>query len=88
MWVKRQQDQFHEYLDSNKDNFLNRAEVGEWVLPKGYDSVNAETEYLFLHLDSDQNGLLTVAEIMEQVTFFVHSMATNFGKIMDYYEEL
>ncbi|KAF5403503.1 Calumenin-B [Paragonimus heterotremus] len=88
MWVKRQQEQFHEYLDSNKDNFLNRAEVGEWILPKGYDGVNTETEYLFLHLDSDQNGLLTFAEIMEQVTFFAHSMATNFGKIMDYYDEL
>lgn len=59
-WVAREREQFALYRDLNKDGKLDRKEVGEWVVPVDYDSVDAEVQHIFYQADfnrvSPQNG--------------------------------
>lgn len=33
---------------------MDRAEVGEWIMPSNYDPIDAETKHLFYHADTNK----------------------------------
>ncbi|TGZ71494.1 hypothetical protein CRM22_002612 [Opisthorchis felineus] len=53
-WVAREREQYQKYRDIDHNGFMDRTEVGEWVMPTGYDPVEAETQHLFYHADIDK----------------------------------
>ncbi|KAF5403502.1 Reticulocalbin 3 EF-hand calcium binding domain [Paragonimus heterotremus] len=87
-WVAREREQFRTYRDLDHDGQMDRREIGEWIMPTGYDPVEAETQHLFYHADSDNDGVLTEAEILNRQDLFVSSQATNYGIELERREEL
>lgn len=57
-WVARERAQFREHRDLDKNGKMDRHEVGEWIMPSGYDPVEAEAQHLFYHADRDRVGLV------------------------------
>ena len=53
-WVQAQRDDFTETRDKDKDGKLNKEEVGEWVMPTGYDAIESEAAHLMYHADKDK----------------------------------
>ena len=53
-WVKTEREQFSLYRDKNKDGFMDRDEVKEWILPTNYDHSSAEARHLIHESDGDR----------------------------------
>lgn len=53
-WVTREQQQFRDIRDKNKDGFMDRDEVREWIIPPDYDHSEAEAKHLILEADTDK----------------------------------
>lgn len=53
-WVIREKDQFHNYRDKNKDGFMDREEIREWIIPPDYDHSEAESKHLINEADSNK----------------------------------
>nr|CAH8837849.1 unnamed protein product [Trichobilharzia regenti] len=87
-WVERERGQFRRFRDIDQDGKMDRAEVGEWIMPTNYDPVDAETKHLFYHADSNKDGLLSEEEIIMKRDIFVSSQATNYGNALQHHEEL
>ncbi|VDP65301.1 unnamed protein product [Echinostoma caproni] len=83
-WVAREREQFALYRDLNKDGKLDRKEVGEWVVPTDYDSVDAEVQHIFYQADFNHDEVLTEEEIMAKQDMFIHSQAMNYGHVLKY----
>lgn len=59
--------------DKNKDGYLDRDEVKEWLLPP---SVHTEAEHLVEISDKNKDGKLSKEEILDQFDHFVGSEVT------------
>ncbi|KAA0199612.1 Reticulocalbin 1 EF-hand calcium binding domain [Fasciolopsis buskii] len=81
-WVAREREQFALYRDLNKDGKLDRKEVGEWVVPVDYDSVDAEVQHIFYQADFNRDDFLTEEEITAKQEMFIHSQAMNYGNLL------
>ena len=53
-WVKTEREQFSNFRDKNKDNFMDREEVKDWILPPDYDHSEAEAKHLIYESDIDR----------------------------------
>ena len=53
-WVIREKDQFREIRDKNKDGFMDRDEIREWIIPPDYDHSEAEAKHLIREADTNQ----------------------------------
>jgi calumenin len=53
-WVLREKEQFHTYRDKNKDGFMDREEIRDWILPPDYDHSEAEAKHLIYEADSNK----------------------------------
>ena len=80
---ERHASDFMRYRDSNNDGKLDMQEVGEWVMPEGFDHAEAEAKYLISMSDVDMDGKLSKQEIIDNHVLFVGSAATEYGKVID-----
>ena len=55
-WVEREKRHFKEQRDKDKDGRLNREELGQWIMPDGYDHIEAEAKHLIYEADVDKVG--------------------------------
>lgn len=53
-WVVREKEQFNNYRDKDKDGFLDREEVKEWIIPQDYDHSGTEAKHLIHESDKDK----------------------------------
>ena len=53
-WVKTEREQFVQFRDKNKDGFMDRSEVEDWILPPDYDHTEAEARHLIYESDTDK----------------------------------
>ena len=53
-WVKTEREQFSSFRDKNKDDFMDKEEVKEWILPADYDHSEAEAKHLIYESDSNR----------------------------------
>merc|ERR1712131_527044 len=86
-WVKTEREQFTEFRDKNKDGRMDKEETRDWILPSDYDHAEAEAKHLVYESDSDKDGQLTKAEIVEKYDLFVGSQATDFGEALARHDE-
>lgn len=57
-WVKTEREQFATFRDKNKDGFMDREEVANWIIPVDYDHSEAEARHLIHESDTDRVGAL------------------------------
>lgn len=86
-WVNREREQFHNYRDRNKDGYLDREEIKEWILPANYDHAEAEAKHLIYEADANKDGVLSRDEILDNYDVFVGSQATDFGEALTKHDE-
>ena len=53
-WLKTEKEQFHSYRDQDKDGFMNRKEVKDWIIPPDYDHTRAEAKHLIYNADANK----------------------------------
>uniref|UniRef100_A0A0X3PLL3 Reticulocalbin-3 n=1 Tax=Schistocephalus solidus TaxID=70667 RepID=A0A0X3PLL3_SCHSO len=87
-WVKTERQQFHEVRDKNRDGFLDREEVTDWLFPSDYNHIDSEAKHLIAEADDDKDGKLSKREIVSHYDLFVGSQATDFGQALRPHEEL
>lgn len=57
-WVVREKEQFNNIRDTNKNGFLEREEIAEWIIPQDYDHSAAEAKHLIEESDEDKVRLV------------------------------
>lgn len=62
-WAKKEEEQFFKHRDKNGDKRMDRAEVGEWIMPTDYDPIDAECKHLIYHADTDKVGSNTASTL-------------------------
>ncbi|XP_013789358.1 calumenin-like [Limulus polyphemus] len=87
-WVKDERDQFMNFRDKDKDGFMDKEEIKDWILPPDYDHSETEARHLILESDSNKDQKLTKDEILEKYDLFVGSQATDFGEALMRHDEL
>lgn len=86
-WVKSERDQYNNYRDKNGDGKMDSEEVKSWIIPSDYDHSEAEAKHLIYESDSDKDGKLSKAEILDKYDLFVGSQATDFGEALTRHDE-
>ncbi|CAI9740976.1 calumenin-B-like isoform X1 [Octopus vulgaris] len=86
-WVNEEKEQFHNFRDKNKDGFLDKAEVTEWLIPEEFNHLDTEVSHLVRTSDVDQDGKLSKNEILDKYDLFVGSQATDFGEALKSHDE-
>ncbi|XP_076310701.1 calumenin-like isoform X2 [Tachypleus tridentatus] len=86
-WVRSERDQFMNFRDKDKDGFMDKEEVKEWILPPDYDHSEAEARHLIFESDSNKDQKLTKDEILGNYDLFVGSQATDFGESLMRHDE-
>lgn len=86
-WVKSERESFSKFRDLDGDNFLDREEVRNWVVPKDYDHAESEAKHLVFEADEDSDEKLTKKEILDKYDLFVGSQATDFGEALSRHDE-
>uniref|UniRef100_A0A1W7R9T9 Reticulocalbin-3 n=1 Tax=Hadrurus spadix TaxID=141984 RepID=A0A1W7R9T9_9SCOR len=86
-WVKNEREQFINFRDKNKDGFMDKSEVQEWIMPDDYDHSEAEAKHLVFESDVNKDNKLTKEEIIDKYDLFVGSQATDFGEALVRHDE-
>ncbi|XP_039681869.1 reticulocalbin-3 isoform X2 [Perca fluviatilis] len=79
-WVHTERKHFSEFRDTNKDGYLDAAEVANWVLPGEVDHADNEAKHLIHETDTNKDQKITKQEILANWNMFVGSQATNYGE--------
>ena len=81
-WLVGEKERFDADLDKNSDGSLDDAEIIAWVIPDNDEIATDEVNHLFAGADEDVDGLLTLAEILNNHELFVGSEATDYGELL------
>ncbi|XP_005164069.1 reticulocalbin-3 isoform X1 [Danio rerio] len=87
-WVTTEKKQFSEFRDMNKDGFLDATEVSHWILPTEVDHADNEARHLIHETDKDNDGRLSINEIMDKLDFIKVSTITDYGTLIEVHDEL
>ena len=53
-WIKNEQREFEEKLDTNKDGYLDNEEIQQWIAPNDEEFINEEIEHLLSTIDDNK----------------------------------
>lgn len=75
-WLKMEteKEEFHKYRDKNKDGYMDRNEIMDWIIPPDY-----EAKHLMFKSDVNKDKMLTKQEVLDKFDLFLASQATDFG---------
>ncbi|XP_033824264.1 reticulocalbin-2 [Periophthalmus magnuspinnatus] len=79
-WEIEESVRFKDLYDQDKDGKLNREEQLRWVAPNSYGSAREEALHLIREVDRDQDGRLSVSEILRNQETFMNSEVTDYGR--------
>ncbi|XP_033119967.1 calumenin-B-like isoform X2 [Anneissia japonica] len=79
-WVKQETDLFKTILDADKDGILKGDEIYAWVSPKYKDNAVDEALHLLKEADDDQDGMLSMEEVLNHYEVFAGSHVTHYGQ--------
>lgn len=85
-WLEQEKSSFINKKDKNKDGYLDRAELAEWVIPQDMLAHEDEAKHLIKAADDDKDGSLSYDEVLNNYNVFVGSQATDYGRSL--HEEL
>ncbi|RWS28595.1 calumenin-A-like protein [Leptotrombidium deliense] len=75
-----EKERFDYDYDVDKDGKLNKKEVLRWLIPDNRELAEAEADHLIASSDGDDDGKLSVFEIINNYEIFVGSESTDFGE--------
>ncbi|XP_051989060.1 calumenin-like [Xyrauchen texanus] len=81
-WITTEKKHFSEIRDINKDGFLDASEVAQWILPGEVEQADNEARHLIHKTDQDNDGRLSISEIMDNMDFIKVSTVTDFGTMV------
>ncbi|XP_072549523.1 reticulocalbin-3 isoform X2 [Salminus brasiliensis] len=81
-WVNTEKKQFSEFRDVNKDGYLDASEVAQWILPGDVDHADNEAKHLIHETDRNNDGQLSVSEIMDKLEVVKISTITDYGNLL------
>lgn len=70
-WMERERSEFNKVMDKNGDGRLSRDEVREWLLSEEVEFLVEEAEHLIQSADIDEDGQLSVDEILAELDVFL-----------------
>lgn len=74
---------FNKELDLNKDGFLDRNEIREWIFPGAHeDPILVEAKHLMKAGDDDKDTFLTEDELIKHYNIFAGSRVTSYGDLL------
>ncbi|RMX45269.1 hypothetical protein pdam_00000854 [Pocillopora damicornis] len=74
---------FNKELDLNKDGFLDRNEIREWIFPGAHeDPILVEAKHLMKAGDDDKDTFLTEDELIKHYDIFAGSRVTSYGDLL------
>ena len=85
-WVEREKKSFQEEKDKNKDGYLDKQEVADWIVPSEVNFSLEEAKHLIERADTNKDRVLSYQEVIENHDVFVGSQATDYGRLL--HEEL
>lgn len=86
-WVQNEKDQFNNFRDKDKDGFMSRDEVRDWIMPVDYDHSTSEARHLIYEADKNKDQKLSHEEILDKYDLFVGSQATDYGEALTRHDE-
>ncbi|XP_007906433.1 reticulocalbin-2 [Callorhinchus milii] len=78
-WVSVERDRFENDYDKNTDGKLDPQELQAWVVPNNLEVAGEEAEHIIKEIDTNGDGKLTEAEILNSQDLFLNSEATDYG---------
>ncbi|XP_047656632.1 reticulocalbin-3 [Tachysurus fulvidraco] len=81
-WVTTERKQFSGYRDINKDGFLDADEIAQWILPRDVDHTDNEAKHLIHETDKNNDGRLSISELMDNVDVVKLSTITDYGTLV------
>lgn len=75
-----EKDKFESNYDRNGDKKLDWSECLDWIVPNNTEIAENEAQHLITSADDDNDGRLSVQEIIDSHEVFVGSEATHFGE--------
>ncbi|VDK45622.1 unnamed protein product [Anisakis simplex] len=79
-WYTVEKSRFEDEYDVDKNLFLEGDEITKWLIPNLEETARQEADHLISSADKDDDGRLTIDEIVNEHALFVGSEATNFGE--------
>lgn len=79
-WETEETVRFKDLYDQDKDGKLNREEQLRWIAPNSYGSAREEALHLIKEVDRDQDGQLSVSEVLKSQDTFMNSEVTDYGR--------
>ncbi|XP_008288435.1 reticulocalbin-3 isoform X3 [Stegastes partitus] len=78
-WVVTERKHFYEFRDTNKDGYMDAAEVANWILPGEVDHADNEAKHLIHETDTNKDGRLTLSELLDKIDYVKISTITDYG---------
>lgn len=75
-----EKERFEVDYDKNGDRKLDKEETLNWLLPGNDEVAEQEAEHLIMNADTDNDGKLSIQEIIDHHELFVGSEATDYGE--------
>merc|ERR1712178_553513 len=75
-------------LDLNNNNYLDGDELSLWIQADNGEIAVDEAEHLMETADSDEDGKLSMQEVIDAVDDFIESDATEYGNMLRFHDEL
>jgi len=85
-WLKTEREQFTAHRDKDKNGFMDKEEVADWIMPDDFDHIDSEASHLVSESDTDKDGSISKEEMIEKYELFVGSQATDFGEALKHEE--
>lgn len=70
-WIHVEKEQFSNHRDKDKDGFMDKDEVRDWVLPQDFDQSEAEAKHLINEADADKVSCIQMSHLNRNAHFFV-----------------
>ncbi|KAM6905179.1 reticulocalbin-3 isoform 2-T2 [Xenentodon cancila] len=88
-WVVTERKHFSDFRDTNKDGYMDTAEVAHWILPGEVDHADNEAKHLIHETDTNKDGRLSLSEVLDQMDYIKISTITDYGGMrVDEHDEL
>lgn len=87
-FMTQEKKNFDMLFDIDNDEYLSGGEILLWLSPENADLAWEETKILIEECDRNEDGRLTIEEIIDEMDIWIDSDATEYGEQLRLYDEL
>ncbi|CAM9754741.1 unnamed protein product [Lampetra fluviatilis] len=79
-WVRERRKEFIEVIDSNKDGFITRSELEEYMDPTSSHNALSEAKQMISVADEDEDAQLSLDEVLRYSEYFTGSKLVDYAR--------